>query len=214
MLYSFAESTSNLRIVYQTSSIKSDSSLYNLLSIINENLINIEKKNNKIDSARLNKVNYQSNVGLKDYYNVNIKNVLIYGNSNFLTIENVLNNKLVDIDSIIIKLNNRSNGIMAVYGINALYGIIIIYPKNIKKFDIASENFYPAELSNINNVTVQDLMKNINNSLISNGWKTKYSLDSIYKKNDDLYVNSAINKEIKQISIHLTKNKYFKLKML
>lgn len=131
----------------------------------------------------------------------------------FSTIENVLNNELIDIDSIIINMNNKSNRLQAVYGINALYGIIIIYPKNIKEFKIVSEDFYAPKLSNINNGTVQDLVKNIKNNLISNGWKTKDSLDTIYKKNEELF-NSAINKEIKQISIHITKSRCFKINIM
>ncbi len=127
-----------------------DSSLFNLLNLINKNLYSLHA--NKGIQGKINNSAVQipkelvSDKGLRDIYKVNPKNIFIHGERNGFTASELSNYHLHEIDSIVVLWNTQLIGLQAVYGNSSEYGVVVLHPKkgsykkNRAKTDISLQN--------------------------------------------------------------------------
>ncbi|WP_164108016.1 MULTISPECIES: hypothetical protein [Sphingobacterium] len=148
----------------------SDSSLFNLLNLINKNLFNIQATKRIGDKTKNNDIkpvaeSVSPNSGLKDTYKLDQKNIFLQGERRGVSASELSDYNLHEINSISILLDAESIGLKAVYGSSSAYGIIVLHPKKKsykKKRTKVAGSFQNVQRNNlIESRQINDMLKEI-----------------------------------------------------
>lgn len=123
----------NKNELYHDIKKNSDSSLFNLLNLINKNLYRLQVnkdiqgriKNNSLEISK----EVVSTKWIKDTYKLDQKNIFIHGEREGFSASELSGHYLQEFDSISILWNTESIRLQAVYGSSSAYGIIVLHPK-------------------------------------------------------------------------------------